>query len=397
MKPWLHQIELAEQGYQLLKEHMIVYFAMEERTGKTLTCLLTAEHTSPAVQRVLVVTKKKALQGWQEAVAASPYLAKTYELTTYHQAHKVVNKPDLVILDEAHSYISGVPKASAMWKTIAALTKNVPIIYSSATPAAQGPHLLYHQFALSAWSPWKKYTNYYSWFKVFGVPKSIYINQREVAQYTSTVDWTFKTVEHLFITKTRKELDFTHEPEDKLHYLELAESTKLLYNTLVKDKVATINDLQLICDSGGKLRSSLHMLEGGVAKIDDTYLVLANDEKISYILEHFGDTDSLVIMYNYIAEGTKLREVFTRAQILQATSYAEGVDLSMYKDLVIYSQDWSTAKHSQRRARQANKLRAEPIVVHFLLVKKAISEQVYEAVALNKLNYIDSLYSGETL
>jgi hypothetical protein len=139
------------------------------------------------------------------------------------------------------------------------------------------------------------------------------------------------------------------------------------------------------------------MLEGGVAKVETTYLVLPNDEKVEFILTNFGDSPDVVIMYQYIAEATKLKAAFKHATILQATSYAEGVDLSSYTHLIIYSQDWSTARHAQRRARQANMARKTPIKVHFLLSSKAISEQVYMAVAKNKVNYIDSLYSGELL
>jgi ERCC4-related helicase len=125
--------------------------------------------------------------------------------------------------------------------------------------------------------------------------------------------------------------------------------------------------------------------------------VLPNQEKIDFILANFGDSPDVVIMYQYIAEKAKLEAHFKKATILQATSYAEGVDLSSYAHLIIYSQDWSTARHSQRRARQANMARKEPIKVHFLLSAKAISEQVYTAVAKNKVNYIDSLYTGERL
>jgi len=139
------------------------------------------------------------------------------------------------------------------------------------------------------------------------------------------------------------------------------------------------------------------MIEGGVTKIEDQYLQLKNREKIDYILKTWGDTANTVIMYNYIAEGNKLREVFKNCPILHATSYAEGVDLSMYDNLVVYSMNFSTSKHSQRRARQANQLRKDPINVHFLLVKKAVSEQVYKTVAINKRNFVDSVFTREKL
>lgn len=82
---------------------------------------------------------------------------------------------------------------------------------------------------------------------------------------------------------------------------------------------------------------------------------------------------------------------------MQATSYAEGVDLHKYKHLIIYSQDFSTARHTQRRARQANKARHEAITVHFLLVKKGCSEQVYKTVSVNKKNFVDSVFTRTKL
>jgi len=98
-------------------------------------------------------------------------------------------------------------------------------------------------------------------------------------------------------------------------------------------------------------------------------------------------------MYNFQAELEKLEKYFKRARILQATSFAEGVDLSKYDNLVIYSQDYSTARHTQRRARQANKQRDKPIRVHYLLCKKAISDQCYKTVSLNKKNFVDSVFN----
>jgi len=139
------------------------------------------------------------------------------------------------------------------------------------------------------------------------------------------------------------------------------------------------------------------MIEGGVAKEDKEYYQLENKEKIDAILRDFGDREDTVIMYHYKAEERKLRGYFKRSRLLQATSYAEGVDLSAYRHLIIYSQDFSTARHSQRRARQANKKRDTAIKVHFYLVKGGISEQVYKVVSLNKENFIDKMFVKETL
>lgn len=391
--PYKHQEELSNEALEIIREHAIVYLAMEERTGKTITAILVAEKS--AASNVLIVTKKKAEKDWKSTLA-DMQLTKRYTLTTYHQLHNLpVAAYDLVLLDESHNYISSFPKPGQIWKQLKPICKNKPIVYISATPHAQGLQQLFHQFALSAWSPWYKHTNFYSWFSVYGKPYTMEINGINVPQYTKLTDdkVVYDCVKHLFITKTRQELGFEHEPEDKLHWITLAENTTAVYNQLIKDELIELSVGLLVCDNKSKMRTSLHQLEGGTIKIDDKYFVLGNTEKVQYILDNFGDNESLVIMYNFKAELTKLQMYFKKALLLQATSFAEGVDLSGYDDLVIYSQDYSTARHTQRRARQANKNRDKPITVHFLLVKRGISEQVYKTVSVNKKNYVDSTYS----
>jgi len=397
MIPRPEQLDCAEQAYAILKKHMLVYLAMEERTGKTLTSLLVCERCEN-VKSVLVITKKNALSGWHNTLADWEH-TKSYEVTNYHQVHKFKHDDyDLVILDEAHNYISGFPKRSLFWKRVKKLTIKRPLIYLSATPHAQGLQMLYNPLALSSWSPFREWQSPYRWFEAFGIPKKIMVHDRLVETYkrvkTRDVE---RLTQHLFITATRKELGFTHEPTDKLHYIQLDDTVKEHYNTLLKKKVLDINEDKLICDTPMKLRTSLHMMEGGVAKVGEKYLVLPNEEKIQYILKTWGDTPSLVIMYNYIAEGKKLHNRFQFARILQATSFAEGIDLADWQTLVIYSQDFSTARHTQRRARQSSKSRTEPITVHYLLVHGGISEQVYKTVSINKRNFVDSVFERTPL
>lgn len=396
MIPYERQIKFAKLGFKILNKNMICYLAMEERTGKTLTSILICEHS--AVDSILVVTKKRALDGWHDTLARYEH-KKNYTVTNYHQVNKLrTTDYDLIIIDEAHNYVSAFPKPGKMWGELRRFCKRKPIIYLSATPYAQGIQLLYNQLALSDWSPLLKYRTGYEFHRAFGIPDLVYLAGRQFESYKKCKTEEVKAlVDHLFISATRAELGFEHEPEDKLHYLELDKKTRDAYNYLMKHKVIEVQGLDLICDTPGKLRTSLHMLEGGVAKIESDYLVLDNEEKIDYIKEHFGDSPDVVIMYHFKAEATKLNNAFIHASILQGTSFAEGIDLSSYKHLIIYSQDYSTARHSQRRARQANKERKESIIVHYLLVKKAISEQVYQTVSINKTNFVDSVFKRKEL
>lgn len=399
MIPTPKQEEKSDLAVEILLKYKLVYLAMEERTGKTLTALLTADKCK-TVSRVLVITKLTAKEGWADTLEKCKSFTnlKKVDVVNYHKASKVTAQYDLVILDEAHNYISGFPKRSAMNKALAKLTLRKPIIYMSATPHAQGLGLLYHQFYLSSWSPFNIYNNYYTFHRYLGIPDEHWIGGVPRETYKKVKDAEVKALcDHLFVYGTRKEMGYTQEPKDIVHYVELAKATKLAYNIMVKDRIIEINGITLELDTVSKLRASLHMLEGGVMKVGDDYHILGNTEKVDYIKSNWGDTKDLVIMHHYKAEYAKLRDHFKEALILQGTSYAEGIDLHKYKHLVIYSQDWSTARHSQRRARQANQNRVDDIDVHFLLCSKAISEEVYKTVAQNKTNYIDSCFKGEKL
>ena len=423
MKPWEHQIAIADEAYNVLSKYGIVYLAMLERTGKTLTSILLAEKTTRT--KVLVLTKKKALGGWNETIEAYEGDGRTaFTVLNYHAVHtryktkagktayKLNIKPtdyDLIILDESHSYLSAYPKTGAIWRSVKKLCSGLPIIYLSATSNAQGYQLLFNQFSLSDWSPFREYKTFYDWFGrdedranpnarvTYGVPDKIRTSYGLQETYKKCKPEVWDKVKHLFITYTRKELGFKHEPEDELHYFELAEDTRRLYNECLKTELLITPQFESPLDSSMKLRTTLHMLEGGVAKVDDEYYVLPNAEKARAIMNDFGDSKDMFIMYQYKAEFLKLRDIFRKATLLQATSYAEGVDLSMFEHGIIYSQDFSTARHAQRRARQANMNRETPIKMHFYLLAKGISEQVYKTVSLNKENFVDSMFERELL
>ena len=408
MKPWAHQVEMAEQIADKLREYGLCYVVAEERTGKTLATIGAIEGL--AVNTVLVITKKVALAGWLETLTKCSH-KKIYRVVNYHRVKNVTGSFDMVILDESHNYIGGLPEPSAIHNQVAKFTRGKPIVYMSATPCAQGPAYLYHQLSLSTWSPFNRYTDYHDWHREFGVPYTKYLYGNQIAMYDK-VERVIEEVEHLFVSKTRKEIGFEQEPEDKIHWITLSEATLHVYRKIMVDKVYKfLKAGLLVADTVSKLRFSLHMLEGGTIKVRQKPkmaktgkmknvskgFILSNCEKIDYILETWGDTNSLVIMYNFIAEKVKLEERFKNALILQATSYAEGIDLSDRSTLVIYSQDYSTARHTQRRARQTNMDRKEPITVHYLLVRGGVSEQVYETVSVNKLNYVDTFYKRTSI
>lgn len=389
MIPKDYQIELAKKAHSIISTKMMVYIAMEERTGKTLIAILTAELLN-SVSTVNVITTKKAVLGWVDTLAKYD-TKKIFNVTNYHQADKLPQS-DLLILDEAHNYISSYPTTKSIWKKVSKISGGIPIIYMSATPHAECISQLYHQFSLSSWSPWREFKNFYVWYKAHGKIERKWVGQRLIIKYKKIDKHVRENVEDIFIVKTRKQLGFNYEPVDKVHYIKLDEITMSVSHKISVRKVLDFKCGTLVADTAAKLNHALYCIEGGTLILDGVSHVLENTEKVDYILKTWGDTTDVVIMYNYRGEFTKLSKYFKNAQLLQATSFAEGIELSHVRHLIIYSQDYRVSKHTQRRARQASYNRKEPINVNFLLVKNFMSSKVYEAVVLKKTNFVDSMY-----
>ena len=388
-----HQITIYEEACKILDENKLVILYVEQRVGKTITSLMLAKYLGGL--NINILTKKAAIRDWEESVRLSSFNGYNITVTNYHNAHKL-DFCDVLILDESHNYITAVPKPSKTWLNIKRISKDIPIIYLSGTPCAQGNHQLYPQLQLSSYSPFKQYRKYSDWFKFY----ADWDNYKPIrgAGGMQITDWkcikgndVFNACKHLMVFATREGVGFKHEPEDELHYVKLKENTRKVYNQILKHRVLEFKDREdLICDTQIKLLHSLYMLEGGALKLGDTYLDLGSvDEKVNYIKDKWGDKESVAIMYNYIGEGVKLRKHFKNALVLQASTYSEGIDLHHIEDLIIYSQDFSTAKYIQRRARQCHFDRVTPIKVKFLVVEGGISEQVYKTVASNKANFTD--------
>ncbi len=96
-----YQIRLANEATEILQRKMIVYLAMEVRTGKTLTALQTAQNYG--AKNVLFLTKLRAFTSVQNDFDSMNF---TFKLTIANDEslHKVTGDFDLVIHDEHHRF-----------------------------------------------------------------------------------------------------------------------------------------------------------------------------------------------------------------------------------------------------------------------------------------------------
>lgn len=416
-----HQELFAEKVWLLLKATGYAYLAGKPRSGKTYTSILVAEK-SDKISRVLVLTKKAAISGWEKFIVGNTILKHTYTVTNYEQAHKLnPDNYDLVIIDESHN-LGTLGRPSKRIKTIQKLCWEKPHIHLSGTAIVESPCGIYHQMAISKYRPFK-HKNFYDFHREFGEPYYIKIGGREINQYDKAKDTLMAEINKFTIYMTQEDAGISADVQatDELHYVELGQGTKYLYNTIQTDLIAKVceqmlgsNDpnwqlkdmltaqaldigtLDLVCDTTMKLRTSLHMLESGVVKIEDEYIELGNTEKIDYIRRNFGDSKDVGVMCHFIGERRLLERTFNNINVYSSSAHAEGVDLSHLRHFVILSSDYSGSKFIQRRDRIVNINGSNTTTVHHILVKKAISEQVYKKVS-KKEDFNNSTYEAQSL
>lgn len=393
-----YQKQLASAAKAIFKVRGLVYIAAEERTGKTFVSLQMLRELG--YERIFVVTKKAAIDGWLN-VLNTHYPNVSHFVCNYQSLHKVSSEMmkhfDVVIVDEAHSNLGGFPKTSQTAARLQKLAYDKPCVFLSATPCAQTYASLFHQLNICKRSPWDDYRNFYAWFKDYGTPKLIRgAGGRQIVAYDEIrgemIEPIFK--DYFVFLKRADSGEFEVEPVDELCFITPKQSTLDKIDEIRRKKILTNEIENCVIENISKEMHLLHSIESGVAKIDEWRSVEFDeiDEKINYILTRWGDSEDIAIFYEYIAEGERLRKVFSKARILQGTTYAEGVDLSHLKCAVVLSMNFSTAKYIQRRCRLCHPKRTAPIFIYYLLFKGHLSEAVYNCVAQKRQNFTESIY-----
>lgn len=404
-----YQIDKAIDCWNILRETGYVFLAGKPRSGKTLTAILVCE-MSNQINSILVLTKKNAIPGWMLFINNYP-VRHNYHVINYEQigtaktvtvgrttktvySYKVNPEDyDLVIVDESHN-TGAFPVPTGRHKIIKQVCKNMPHIHLSGTAIVESPNSIYHQMNISKFTPWS-HSTFYEFFREFGQPYCIEAAGRRIQQYDKYKPELLDEIDKFTVYMTQEEAGISAELQavDKEHFVTLDADTRDVYNYFQQEKICFIKGFAkpLLGDSIMKLRVSLHMLESGVAKFGDDYVLLGNTEKVDYILNTFGDSADVGIMCHFIGEKMLLQKYFKKAKIYSSNADAEGVDLSHLSHFVIMSSDYSGSKFIQRRDRIINTNGSNTLIVHHILVKNAISHQVYKKVS-KKEDFNNSTY-----
>jgi hypothetical protein len=401
-----YQKEIADKALLVLKKLGLVYLAMQPRTGKTLTALKLADMYG--AKRVLFLTKLKAIPSIESDYQK---LRPSFNLKTwnYESLHKLVWDYDLIVCDEAH-VLSAFAKPSQRTKALREKVWQLPIIYLSATPTAESYSQIFHQFWISARSPFARYKNFYQWAKDFVIIKKKFINGFQINDYSSAKETQVKeAIAPYLLHLTQQDAGFTSFIEEEVLWVPINKKIYELMDRLKKDKVYKLkNGDVIVADTPAKLQSVFHQLSGGTIKIDDDIRHTLDESKGYFIKSKFSG-QKIAIFFKFIEEGNLLRRIFPNNTsipeefnanedttfICQYSSGKEGTNISTADCLIGYNIDFSATTYWQFRERIVTKDRVKQAKLYWTFSEHGIEKEVHKAVIKKHsftLSYFKKVY-----
>ena len=402
-----YQDRISDEAAEILYTYGLVYLAMQQRTGKTITAFATASKFG--VSKVLVVTKKKAIQSIKND--AEHFTSLDVHIINFESVHKLTEKDfDLVIIDEAHS-LGQYPKKSNRVSNLLDITYDKPIIYLSATPTPESYSQLYHQFYISSNSPFKRWRSFYSWAREFVNVKQKYVYNRAINDYSNAIIGKIEPyVKHLFISITQDEVGFNKTIEEKILTVPAIEEQNKVISDLIKDRVVYLpNEKVILADTAVKMQNKVHQLCSGTVITEDGSAITISDIKARYIKEYFKE-QKIVIFYKFKQELQVLMDVFPnytlspeefqeskdKVYLGQFLSSREGIRLDTADAIVFYNLDFSYLSYAQAKDRIVSYERKDNAVLYWIFTEGCIEEKIYKAVT-DKHDYTNYYFKKDYL
>lgn len=385
-----HQKQKSTEALKMLKEKNICYIFGEPRSGKTLTALETIVNFSNKDNfKCLILTKKNAINGWLESINSNDKYKNRFIVTNYEQVLNISKQYtfDYYIQDESHN-LASVGRAKIRYKSIKSIVYNLPTIFLSGTPIVETALSIYYQTTVTKFSPFSRFKNFYKFFYEYGIPNKRWCTYGIIETYTMFKPKLLDDINDFVINIKLQDAGFNYHNTDKLHFVPMPKSFFKMVEKVTKDRIYNDKPFETI----PSLIQFLHLSESGLYYDNEDFQTFKEEfhkYKINYLLNTF--QGSIALMCHFKAEQTMLKQCLpSRVKIFSSTADAEGVDLSNFDNLVIYSQGYSGSKFIQRRNRIVNINNNNHSEVHFLLVKNGISEKVYNSVS-NKKTFNDKV------
>ncbi|EGV1470908.1 hypothetical protein JF110_001633 [Campylobacter jejuni] len=376
-----HQKIASAKAKKILVKHNLVYIFGYPRIGKSLIALETCKE----YKKILVLTKKNAIEGWLKY--RDTY--SNYEVYNYEKISKLNNNDyDIVIIDEAHNF-GTTPKPSVRIKTTKEFCKNKPLVYLSGTPLVESPLKIYPQFSLSSFSPFSNFKNFYDFFRYYGIPDTICLFGRILESYTKCKDSLLKDIKKYIVKVTYDDAGFNYDNRDSLVYIKPNAKWLKLFNTIKKDCI--LSDYPL--ESASAVYQALHQYEGGTYKDH----VFKNKPKIDWLINLSSNNigKKIAVMSYFVGERKYLNSLgLVNVDIYSSTKNCEGVDLSHYDIFILYSFGYSGSKFIQLRDRIVNINKSSTSYCLIPMISGGIVEKIYKCVS-NKKDFNSNIFRKE--
>lgn len=407
-----YQSGLVDKGISILKEHNIVYLALEMRLGKTFISLFIANHFNP--KKVIFVTKKKAIKNIQGDFNETNF---SWNLicTNYESLHKIIDADDaeIIIFDEAHR-LGGFPMAGKATKQARELAKNKKVIFLSGTPTPETEAQIFYQFWVSSYSPfWQfsffkwadEYIDVYEEVIKLKDKKTGELKDRVIKKYDKAYkDKIFEVVEKYFVRFSQKDAGFQQKIEERFLFVEMNDLQKQICQSLKSiNEYKSPNNWIVKADSGASMQSKFHQIHSGSVILwnEDENApkksVIINKAKALLIKEYFKGK-KIAIFYKFQAELNIIKSVFDnitydqfefnqstdKVFVGQITSCREGINLATAEHLVFYNISFSALDYWQTINRFQSANRTAECIIYWIFSKDGIEEKIYDAVKKKK-------------
>jgi hypothetical protein len=398
------QLQKIEEGYAVLLKYGILYLACEKRTGKTA---IAQSIGAKFASYVCFITKKKAMKSIEKDYKALKFSYKI-DIISMDSCHKITGKPDLYILDEAHSF-GAFPKPSLRTKNLKEKIGNTPVILLSATPTPESFSQIYHQLWLSNFSPFKLYKNFYRWAEAFVNKQKKRIGAIEVNDYSDAKIHLIKPlIEPLMIRMTLEEAGICEDYKENILTVRMSDRVYAMAKMMKTDNIIRAgSDWEALGDTAAKKMSKMHQIFSGTIIDENDNFHIIDTTKAKFIKERFNDHRKVVIFYLYRGERAMLENVLGLENIetipeefrdndkqwfiCQFKSGREGINLSIADDIVFLNIDYAYLSYDQTKARIQSYGKEKTNHLWFIFAEKGIENNIYKCV-MNKKSYTSSMF-----
>lgn len=306
---------------------------------------------------------------------------------------------DMVVIDELSSFKSY--QAKRFKSLLKARPKVKRIVGLTGTPSSNGLMDLWAEFRLlDMGERLGRYITHYR--QRFFIPDKR--NQQMIFSYKPK-DGAEKEIYQLIsdITISMKSKDFLKMPECIMNevVVSLSEKEQKLYDSLKKDMVLSIGDDEIDAINAAALSSKLLQMASGAVYNDDKESIHIHDRKLDALEDLIEGANGKPVLIAYwfkhdltrIKERFDVREIKTSKDItdwnegkipiaiIHPASAGHGLNLQLGgSTLIWFSLTWSLELYQQTNARLYRQGQKDTVVIHHILTKGTIDEDVMKAL-----------------